>query len=117
MAKYGVKYLNTPGKSELTILKIRFLTAPLSNDWRIFTKNIKQKQRTIRERINRRSPTPQSGQVIFANKNEQYRSGTWTNVPLSSLTFLYEQYLFKIEIFSLDSPNAIRSIAFRSSWD
>ncbi len=32
MAKYGVKCLNIPGKSELTILKIIIFTAPLSKD-------------------------------------------------------------------------------------
>jgi hypothetical protein len=59
-----------------TTLKIILFTAPLSKDWRILTRNNKQRQRQTSETINRTSPISQSGQETFANKNEQYLSGT-----------------------------------------
>jgi hypothetical protein len=115
MAKYGVKWAKTPGKLALTTLKIIFLTAPLSRDWRSFTSKIRQKQRQRIDRMSRRRPTPQSGQEILANINEQCLSGTLISVPLVSLIFLNEQNRFSRETFGAAMPSAMSEMALRSS--
>lgn len=116
MAKYGVKWWNTPGKSALTVLYMTVLIVPLSIDWRSLTNKTKQVQRERRETIRRSTPMPQSGQKTLANINSQCLLGTKVHVLFSLVAFWYEQCRFKSDRSVSTEPRAIFWMTFSSNY-